>query len=233
MTIPLIVFLLSLIALGTTTYKAVEPYVEAEKQMKEVTTQMTTEASAIDWAHWLSINPDIVGWIVVPGTAIDYPIVQAKAADPTYYLTHDVYGNANIYGCPYIDADCKGFTDLAPIIYGHHMINQTMFSDFAKMTNSAYVEEHHLIYLHQPNKTTVIYEVAAAKVINAAVLPKVTGFTSDNAMREHMQKALETCPVKRVDITEKPGKVITFVTCSYTMWSDERTLVYAIEKGGS
>ena len=48
-------------------------------------------APTVDWEFWLSVNPDIVAWVSVPGTDIDYPVVQASADDPTFYLDHDVY----------------------------------------------------------------------------------------------------------------------------------------------
>ena len=60
----------------------------------------------VDWDYWLSVNPDIVAWVSVPGTEIDYPVVQASADDPTFYLDHDVYHGWNPYGCPYLDAGC-------------------------------------------------------------------------------------------------------------------------------
>ena len=65
-------------------------------------------APTVDWEFWLSVNPDIVAWVSVPGTDIDYPVVQASADDPTFYLDHDVYRCWNPYGCPYLDAGCAG-----------------------------------------------------------------------------------------------------------------------------
>ena len=53
----------------------------------------------VDWEYWLSVNPDIVAWVSVPGTGIDYPVVQASAVDPTFYLDHDVYRGWNPYRC--------------------------------------------------------------------------------------------------------------------------------------
>lgn len=54
----------------------------------------------VDWDYWRSVNPDVIGWVTVPGTNIDSPIVQAHSDDPEYYLHHDVYRKYNVYGCP-------------------------------------------------------------------------------------------------------------------------------------
>lgn len=66
-------------------------------------------------------NADMVGWIQIEGTNIDYPVMQTPA-DPTYYLKHDFEKNYTDYGCPFMQADCDA---LAPsdnlIIYGHNM----------------------------------------------------------------------------------------------------------------
>ena len=52
----------------------------------------------VDWAFWQGVNADVIGWITIPGTPVDYPIVQAPADDPDYYLKHDVYGQYNYMG---------------------------------------------------------------------------------------------------------------------------------------
>ena len=76
----------------------------------------------VDWAYWQGVNPDVIGWITVPGTTINSPIVQAPTDDPDFYLSHDVYGNYNIYGAIYLDAECAeaGLDSRNAVILGHH-----------------------------------------------------------------------------------------------------------------
>ena len=90
---------------------------------------------AVDWEYWQDVNPDVIGWVTVPGTPIDYPIVQAHADAPTWYLSHDVYGNWNIYGCPYLDADCEeeGFDSRVAYVFAHHMDDGSMFAPLASL----------------------------------------------------------------------------------------------------
>ena len=75
----------------------------------------------VDWDYWQGVNSDVIGWITVPGTTIDSPIVQAPKDDPDYYLKHDVYGNYNPHGAIYLDADCEdGLLARNAVIMGHH-----------------------------------------------------------------------------------------------------------------
>ncbi len=89
----------------------------------------------VDWDYWLSVNPDIVAWVSVPGTEIDYPVVQASADDPTFYLDHDVYHGWNPYGCPYLDAGCaeRGIDSPLALMFAHHMNDGSMFLGVRKL----------------------------------------------------------------------------------------------------
>ena len=90
-------------------------------------------------------NPDMVGWIRINGTDIDYPVVQ-RADDPTYYLKHNFEKNYTDYGCPFMQADCDA---LAPsdnlIIYGHNMKDGSMFADLAKYRSKDFRQAHKIV----------------------------------------------------------------------------------------
>lgn len=98
-----------------------------------------------EFAELYGINPDIVGWISIAGTDVDYPVVQRK--DKTdYYLYRDFYGKQVARGCIYVREQCDVFTPSDNVvIYGHMMKDGTMFSDLSNYTNKAYWEEHQYI----------------------------------------------------------------------------------------
>ena len=87
-------------------------------------------------------NADMVGWVQIEGTSIDYPVMQTPA-DPNYYLKHDFEKNYTDYGCPFIQANCDA---LAPsdnlIIYGHNMKDGSMFADLAKYRSKDFWQAH-------------------------------------------------------------------------------------------
>ena len=91
-------------------------------------------------------NADMVGWIQIEGTNIDYPVMQTPA-DPTYYLKHDFEKNYTDYGCPFMQANCDA---LRPsdnlIIYGHNMKDGSMFADLAKYRSKDFWQTHKTVW---------------------------------------------------------------------------------------
>lgn len=87
-------------------------------------------------------NADMIGWIQIEGTSIDYPVMQTPA-DPNYYLKHDFEKRYTDYGCPFMQADCDA---LRPsdnlIIYGHNMKDGSMFADLAKYRSKDFWQAH-------------------------------------------------------------------------------------------
>lgn len=91
-----------------------------------------------------ALNHDLVGWICIPDTVIDYPVVQCQDSD--FYLKHDFYGNDNINGQIILDTKCDPYTpSYNLIISGHHMKNGSMFGDLPLYQKKSYWEAHRFI----------------------------------------------------------------------------------------
>lgn len=89
-------------------------------------------------------NSDLVGWITVPGTRIDYPVMQTKD-NPNFYLKHAFDQSYSSYGVPYMQENCDiGISDNL-VLYGHHMNNGSMFSDLCKYESEDFYREHKTI----------------------------------------------------------------------------------------
>ena len=87
-------------------------------------------------------NEDMVGWIKVEDTNINYPVVQS-VNEPNFYLKHGFDKEYSEYGCPYVQEDCdvlKPSDNL--VIYGHHMKNETMFHDLCNYASKDFYVEH-------------------------------------------------------------------------------------------
>jgi len=85
-------------------------------------------------------NPDIVGWISVPYTNIDYPIVQAK--DNDYYLRRDLNGDFAQAGTVFMDCRCAKDGDGYSIIYGHNMKSGSMFGTLKRFEEESFFNSH-------------------------------------------------------------------------------------------
>jgi len=71
-------------------------------------------------------NEDMVGWISIDGTTINYPVMQTKD-NPNYYLKRNFEKEYSDLGTPYIQEDCDLLTSDNLIIYGHHISGNRMF----------------------------------------------------------------------------------------------------------
>lgn len=86
-------------------------------------------------------NPHMVGWITIDGTVIDYPVVQTPEA-PEYYLYRDFDGNDNPRGCLFADAACDLESSDNVTVYGHHMVDGSMFTGLLDYTARSFWEAH-------------------------------------------------------------------------------------------
>lgn len=87
------------------------------------------------------INNDMVGWLYIPGTTIDYPVVQNE--DPEYYLKRDFYGNKNSNGQLILDTSCDPWTpSYNLVVSGHNMKSGMMFAPLGNYASKGYWSRH-------------------------------------------------------------------------------------------
>lgn len=110
---------------------------EDERKGNDPTREETVPyTSPIDFEALKSINPDIVGWIQIPGTVIDYPICW-RDGDNEYYMTHSAEGEKRAFGAIMLDgANSSAAEAHLVVLYGHHMRNGTMFKDIVRYTDA-------------------------------------------------------------------------------------------------
>ena len=94
------------------------------------------------------INPDVLGWLTIYDTNIDYPLV--KAEDNEYYLNHNPKRESEGSGALFLDyRNARNFTDFNTIIFGHHMAHHEMFGDLDEFLDEDFWNKHefgNLIY---------------------------------------------------------------------------------------
>lgn len=189
----------------------------------------------VDWAYWQGVNPDVIGWITVPGTTINSPIVQAPTGDPDFYLSHDVYGNHNIYGAIHLDAECaeKGLDSRNAVILGHHSgnLDAAPFGVIQEYVDEVFAAEHATVFLQTPDwKRT--YGVRFARLVNGQEPSKRTIFHSDEDYRAWYD-GMRADATMTLDAATEPDQAVSLVSCSYYLHPEnERTVVVASENSG-
>lgn len=109
----------------------------------------------INWEALYAINDQIKCWIYIPGTNIDYPIIQEKEIGTYQYLDHDIYGNYEKSGCIVTprQPDGNDTSDAHFIVLGHNMKNATMFGTLRKYKTKDFYEANPNIYVYYPDHT--------------------------------------------------------------------------------
>ena len=208
---------------------AAEPETEAETgSERETETQRETEpeyVSPINFEELSRLNPDVIAWIQIPGTNIDYPIVQGD--DNEVYLHRSFEGEETTAGTIFLDfesqSDLRGYNN---IIYGHHMRNGTMFRDIVYYKEQDYFKEHQYFEIYTPKETIHLKAVSCYYIENDPMVRK-TRFKTSESYEAYVQAMLSPCPY--AEIPEEPVKnLYTLVTCSYEV-SDGRTVLFAVE----
>ena len=113
-------------------------------------------------------NSDVYAWIYIPMGSkyppdIDYPILQSSTEmDDNFYLHHNLNKNYQFSGCIYTQKkNAKDFSDRVTVIYGHNMLNSTMFSHLTYFQDSRFFKEHEYFYIYTPGHI-LTYRIAAA-----------------------------------------------------------------------
>lgn len=104
----------------------------------------------VDFEALWETGPDIIGWLNLPDTAVNYPVTQTD--DNEYYLHHLYDGTYNKMGCLFADYENQAdFSDRNTIIYGHNMRDGSIFATLNEYDEQSYFDEHPQMYLVTPD----------------------------------------------------------------------------------
>lgn len=162
----------------------------------------------IDFQALKTANPQIIGWITIPDTTIDYAIVQGE--DNDYYLHHNALKEENYAGAVFVDyRNETPFQEAHTIVYAHNVKHGTMFAPLEKYMDEDFFQEHPVYYIYTPEGN---YEIEIFSFYT-------TTATSDAyelyQVSEHVSSwQLASLYQKDVVINEE-DHIVTLSTCSY------------------
>ena len=181
--------------------KSTEKLIEESIEIKE-----ETQKRSIDWEYLKSINKDIIAWIEIDNTKIDYPILKDK---DVYYLKHTFDKKYNSNGSIFT-TNSYPFEDKETIVYGHNMKNGSMFSDLGKYLNKDFLNSHFNFKIYTP---TCNYEARIFSVYSIGVETESNNIKSLNFEDriEYYKKASEY----NIETDSNIKKIVKLSTCSY------------------
>lgn len=197
--------------------KSTEKLIEESIEIKE-----ETQKRSIDWEYLKSINKDIIAWIEIDNTKIDYPILKDK---DVYYLKHTFDKKYNSNGSIFT-TNSYPFEDKETIVYGHNMKNGSMFSDLGKYLNKDFLNSHFNFKIYTP---TCNYEARIFSVYSIGVETESNNIKSLNFEDriEYYKKASEY----NIETDSNIKKIVKLSTCSYlnatTIPTDQRYYIVA------
>lgn len=170
-----------------------------------------------DFEELQETNEDIYAWIIVPGTQVDYPILQSGTDN--YYLDHNLDHSTGYPGCIYSNScNARDFSDKNTVLYGHNMKNGSMFGCLHEFEDADFFDENRWIYVYTP-KERLSYEIYAAVKFSDVYIPAYYGVSDgvgEDAFLSDIVTASEDSDVSHIaDEMELTGEenIIVLSTC--------------------
>ena len=152
----------------------------------------------IDFDSLSERNSDVVGWIYIPGTQCDYPVV--KGEDNDEYIKKTFYGTKSSSGSIFMEKECNSdFSSDVTLLYGHNMKDGSMFRAVRNYKDVTYYEEHPYVYIYTPDRKMKMRVIASMTVKPKS---KMYQFFFEN--REKYEKYLDSV---RDNVLYKAGNI--------------------------
>ena len=189
-------------------------------------------------------NPDTIGWIAIPGTEIDYPVMYTPE-DPDFYLDHGFDQEPSAGGMIYLDdgddgggrkaqepAEAEAAKRTNFILYGHHMKNGTMFAGLEQYLDLEFFKEHRTIFFDTLAGTGEYAVFAVFSMTAAEAEERLAPYLAAES-KEQYGRLMEIAEAESIDKPEEtpvwPQRLLTLMTCEYTR-NEGRLFLMAYEK---
>ena len=225
-----LIILFCIIAFSFSFYIIFKDYQEKEESNKDtenliketIIVNEGTKEKNIDWNKLKEINKDIIAWIEIPDTIINYPILKDNNL---YYLKHSYNKKYNSNGSIFT-TNKNPFEEFETLLYGHNMKNGSMFSTLDKYMDENFLYTHQKFKIYTPNEN---YEATIFSVYSIGVNTESNNIKELNFEEriDYYKKASKIT----IKADEKITKIVKLSTCSYlnakTSPTDQRYYIIA------
>lgn len=148
-------------------------------------TDENTVKNPIDFKTLRKTNSEVVAWIYVPDTNIDYPVMQSLESDE-FYLHHDINGDYKYAGSIYMEfCNRDDFTDRVTVLYGHNMANGSMFAHLHKFSDPDFFNKHKKFYIYTDTRK-LTYEIVSSYVYDSRHIMNSFNFAEDEVFEDYL-----------------------------------------------
>ena len=176
-----------------------------------------------------TLNSDVVGWITLDGTNVDYPIVQGDTN--LTYMDRDVYGEFSLAGSIFLDTrNSADFSDKYSLVYGHNMDKHLMFGDLAEYKDKEFFQKNTTATLMIPGESRKMDVLAVLQIpagLEEIFNPDMWG-TSLDGLAEWLEKNAIWYHSDQMILlkTETSSvQIVALVTCSDGSTNDRTVLI--------
>ena len=156
----------------------------------------------------LKDNPETVGWLIVPGTKINYPVVQHN--DNDYYLNHDFKRNFNSAGWVFMDYNNK-LDDQNIVIYGHHRHDDSMFGSIDLLFDKEFYKNNANEIIFVTEKEVLTYTIFS---VYKASVKDIYNQPNYNNLAKKIDKFKKNSQINFKEEINENSQIITISTCS-------------------
>lgn len=183
--------------------------------------------ASIDLAALREVNPDVVGWIYIPNSMVNYPLMQGE--DNQFYLEHTWEGSENPYGSIFLEQrSSPDLTDFNTLIYGHNMRNGSMFGGLSSYGYQWFWEWNRYIYI-VTDSGILRYEIFSSYLANIDSATYRIRFPESEDREAFLDMALENSQISTGLTPGSADRIITLSTCT-GMGYESRRVVHAYLK---
>lgn len=171
-------------------------------------------------------NEDVVGWIIMNQNKINYPIL--KSNDNDFYLTRDYNKKHNQSGSIFMDFRNNDFKDKNTVIYGHSMLDGTMFGSLREMFKKGYFDtkNNNYIKIYDLNSKEITYQIFSYYIIDTENYYITTTFTTEEQYKIFIDKITKRS-YKNFNIKiDTTNQILTLSTCSS---NNKRKVLHAVK----
>ncbi|WP_303804467.1 class B sortase [Ruminococcus flavefaciens] len=198
------------IAASTVTEDEISPTTTSEITTASPELPSEVKEQLIDSVQSLnSAYPDAIGWLYIPDTVINYPVMQS--GDNSYYLDHAYDGSPLKAGSVYLDCRCEGrFRNPINIVYAHNMKNGSMFAQITRFKNDSFFESHKYGWLATPE---TVYRIDFFSLAVADWHDEL--YKGDTSISEWIPHIYDRSAVSREMAYTYDDRFVSLSTCSY------------------